>query len=79
MGYRDKPHKRIINQMKEKYFHARSEARHKNFSKQQQVDLCYLQHEIETRWFRFFADHYIQDTVDTYCSIVHNAPDIRTN
>lgn len=77
MAYREKPHKRIINQMKEKYFHARSEARYKNMTKQQEIDLCYLQHEIETRWFRFFADHYIKDTVDNYCDIVYSSPDIR--
>lgn len=71
---RQKPHKRIIAKMKDDYFGARNESRRKVFSKEEEVELCYLQDEIERRWFRFFADHYIADTVVRYCQIIIKAP-----
>lgn len=66
-----KPHKKIINDMKDRYFTAKTEARSRRFSKAQEIDLCYLQDEIERRWFRFFADHYITETVDQYVALVY--------
>ena len=71
---RQKPHKAIIAKMKENYFSAKHDAKLKNFTKEEEVELCYLQNEIERRWFRFFADHYIDDTVKAYCQIVEKAP-----
>lgn len=68
---RHKPHKKLINDMKERFFSARSTARSKNFPRKIEEELCYLQNEIETRWFRFFADHYIEKAVDDYCNLVH--------
>lgn len=71
---RHKPHKRIIAEMKDRYFAAKSEARRKNLSKEQEVELSYLQDEIDRRGFRFFADHYIADSLNNFCNIIDAAP-----
>ncbi len=71
---KEKPHKRIIAQMKENYFAAKSEARNRSFTKEQEIELCYLEDEIGRRWFRFFADHYLTETLNEYCAIINNAP-----
>lgn len=71
---REKPHKKVIAAMKEEYFHAKNEAKRRAFTKEQEIELCYLEDEIGRRWFRFFADHYIDETVKQYCQIINNAP-----
>lgn len=74
---KEKPHKKIINKMKKDYIHAKNDARRRRLSKEQQVDLAYLQDKIERYWFRFFADHYIMDDVKRFCEIVDSAPLLR--
>lgn len=71
---REKPHKRVIAKMKDDFFHAKYDAKRKQFTKEQEIELCYLEDEISRRWFRFFADHYINDTLKQYCVIVDSAP-----
>lgn len=71
---REKPHKKIIARMKDDFFSAKNEAKRKSFTKEEEIELCYLEDEIGRRWFRFFADHYIDGTLKKYCEIVDKAP-----